>query len=95
MSKEDPTRKKISSKDFFNNMVRQFQSETGIVMGNLNSLYNAQLQDIVSNFANMQAQLNAANNKVTEQDAEIKSLKQKLGLPSKSEKVVIKKNSNT
>ena len=83
MSKEE-VKKKMTSKEFFNGLVKQFQAETGIVMGNLNSLYNAQLQDIVQNFANMQAQLNAANNKVVEQAKEIEQLKKVLNPKSLS-----------
>lgn len=87
MSKENQTKKKMSSKEFFNNMVKDFQAETGIAMGNLNSLYNAQLQDVITNFANMQTQLNASNNKIVEQAAIIETLKKQLGMPSTPEKI--------
>lgn len=55
--------KKMPLKDAFAGMVKNFQAETGICMGNLVSLYNAQLNDIVINFANMRAELDATKNK--------------------------------
>jgi len=94
MSKE-VVKKKMSSKEFFDGLVRQFQSESGIAMGNLNSLYNAQLQDIVTNFANMQAQLNASNNKAIELAAEIVTLKELLKSAQISIPEPKQNNSNT
>jgi len=55
--------KKMPMKEAFANMVKNFQAETGIVMGNLNSLYNAQMQDMIINFANLRAELDATKNK--------------------------------
>lgn len=53
-------------KEAFANMVKNFQAETGIVMGNLNALYNAQMQDMIINFANLRAELDATKNKAEE-----------------------------
>lgn len=94
MSSENQTKKKISMNDAFKTMVKNFQGETGIVMGNLNSLYNAQMQDIMINYANLRAELDSTKNKATslaaEKDQLIKEVEELKRLLRKEEETFAK-----
>jgi len=68
MSSEN--QKKMPMKDAFEKMMKTFQAETGIAFANINSLFNAQMQDMVMNFANMRTELESTKNKATALAAE-------------------------
>ncbi len=80
MSNEKRTKKPMTSKEFFGQMQKTFQAETGIAIANLNALYNAQLEDLMINFANIRAELESTKNKATSLAEENKNLKEKITL---------------